>query len=140
MIMNKKQMTVAAFLMLVLLIAGCAQVTTRVRQNDGTYRTSKRLVFRSDLPSRSFSSEGDDMVATDFHNVTYKFPKGEGSFSKNFDQISFEGRKVKCIIVGRELSVNELRFSEFEKGDRVRITSDGKVFVNDIEREPLGDS
>ena len=138
--MNKKHTIVTAFLMLGLLIAGCAQVTTRVRQNDGTYHTSKRLIFRSDLPSRSFSSEGDDMVATDFHNVTYAFPKGNGSFSKNFDEISFQGRKVKCSIIGRELTVNELRFGEFEKGDLVRIASDGKVFVNDIEREPLGDS
>lgn len=138
--MNKKQTMVAAFLMLVVLIAGCAQVTTRVRQNDGTYREHKRLVFRSDLPSRSFSSEGDDMVATDFHNVTYAFPKGNGSFSKNFDEISFQGRKVKCSIIGRELTVNELRFGEFEKGDFVRIASDGKVFVNDIERDPFGDS
>lgn len=138
--MDIKHTTVTAFLMLGLLIVGCAQVTTRVRQNDGTYRTSKRLVFRSDLPGRSFSSKGDDMVATVFHNVTYAFPQGKGSFSKNFDGISFQGRQVKCSIVGRELTVNELRFREFEKGDRVRISSDGKVFVNDIERKPLGDS
>ena len=138
--MNKKQSMVAAFLMLVLLIAGCAQVTTHVRQNDGTYRTSKRLVLRSDLPSLSISSKGDDMEATEFHNVIYTFPQGKGSFSKNFDEISFQGRKVKCSIVGRELTINELRFGEFEEGDRVRISSDGKVFVNDIERKPLGDS
>lgn len=138
--MNIKQTMVTAFLMLGLLIAGCAQSTTRVRQDDGTYRTSKRLVFRSDLPNRSFSSEGDDMVANEFHDVTYTFPKGKGSFSKNLDKIDFEGRQVKCSIVGRELTVNELRFREFEKGDLVRITNDGKVFVNDIEREPLGNS
>ena len=138
--MNKKHTMVAAILMLGLLIAGCAQVTTHVRQNDGTYRTSKHWIFRSDLPSRSFSSEGDDMVATEFHNVTYTFPKGKGSFSKNFKEIKFQCHQVNCSIVGRELSVNELCFGEFEKGDSVRITSDGKVFVNDIEREPLGDS
>jgi len=138
--MNIKHTTVAVFLTLGLLIAGCAQSTIRVRQDDGTYRTYKRLVFRSDLPSRSFSSEGDDMIATEFHDVTYAFPQGKGSFSKNLDKIDFEGRKVKCSIVGRELTVNDLRFKEFEKGDLVRITSDGKVFVNDVEREPLGDS
>jgi hypothetical protein len=138
MIMNIKQKMLTAFLMPGLLIAGCAQVTTRVRQDDGTYRTSKRLVFRSDLPGRSFSSEGDDMVATVFHKVTYTFPKGKGSYSKNFDRISFEGRQVKCSIIGRELTVNELRFGEFEEGDLVRITYDGKVFVNDIEHKPLG--
>jgi hypothetical protein len=140
MIMNTKRVTVTAFLILGLLIVGCTQVTTRVRQDDGTYREHKRMVFPSDLPSRSFSSEGDDMVATVFHKVAYTFPKGKGSFSKNFDEISFQGGRVKCSIVGRELTVNELKFNEFEKGDRVRITSDGKVFVNDIEREPLGDS
>ncbi|MBN2594277.1 MAG: hypothetical protein JXA81_12285 [Sedimentisphaerales bacterium] len=138
--MNEKRMMVPAFLMLGLLIVGCAQVTTRIRQEDGTYRTSKRLIFRSDLPSRTFSSEGDDMVATVFHNVTYTFPQGKGSFSKDFDEISFQGKQVKCSIVGRELTVNESRFSEFEKGDQVRIASDGRVFVNDSDREPLAGS
>src|SRR4030042_655571 len=139
MIMNKKQTMVAAFLMLGFLMAGCAQVTTHVRQNDGTYRTSKRLVFRSDLPGRSFSSEGDDMVATEFHNVTYAFPQGKGSFSKNLHEISFQGRQINCRVVGRELTVNELRYGEFEKSDRVRITGDGKVFVNDVELKSPGD-
>lgn len=138
--MDKKRMIAAAFLMLGLIIAGCAQVTTRVKQEDGTYHTSKRLIFRSDLPSRSFSSEGDDMVVTKFHNVTYSFPQGKGSFSKDFKEISFQGKQVKCSIVGRELTVDESRFGEFEKGDQVRITSDGKVFVNDSKREPLGSS
>lgn len=138
--MHKKRTMVTAFLTLGLLIAGCAQVTTSVRQEDGTYRTSKRLVFRSDLPGRTFSSEGNDMVATVFHNVTYTFPKGEGSFSKDFEEISFQGGKVKCSIVGRKLTVNEERFGEFEKGDHVRITSDGTVLVNESEREPLGSS
>lgn len=137
--MNNRKMTTAAFLMLSLLLAGCAQVTTRIRQEDGMYRTSKRLVFRSDLPSRSFTSEGDDRVATEFHGVTYLFPKGKGSFSKNFDKIDFEGLQIRCSIVGRELTVNDLRFGEFEKGDLVRITSDNRVLVNDVERQPLGD-
>lgn len=135
--MHKKRTTVTAFLTLGLLIVGCAQVTTRVRQEDGTYRTSKRMIFRSDLPSRSFSSKGNGMVATVFHNVTYTFPKGEGSFSKDFEEITFQGGKVKCSIVGRELTVNESRFNEFEKGDHVRITSDAKVFVNDSEQKSL---
>ena len=138
--MNKKQAMVAAFLTLGLLMAGCAQVTVRKRQKDGTYRTSKHLAFRASLPDRSFSSAEDDMVATVFHNVTYAWPQGKGSLSENFDEISFQGRQINCSVVGRELSVNELRFRGFEKGDRVRITSDGKVFVNDIEREPLGGS
>jgi hypothetical protein len=140
MIMNKKQTMIAAFLMLGLLIAGCTQVTTGIRQEDGTYRTSKRWVFRSDLPGRSFRCDEDYMVASTLNDVTYAWPQGRGSLSMNFDGISFQGRQVKCSVVGRELSVNELRFGGFEKGDRVRITSDGKVFVNDIEREPLGGS
>jgi len=138
--MNKKQTMVAAFLMLGLLMAGCAQVTTSIRQEDGTYRTSKHSVFRSDLPGRSFRCEEDYMVATTLRDVTYGWPQGKGSLSKNFDEISFQGRQISCSVVGRKLSVNGLRFTGFEKGDRVRITSDGKVFVNDIEREPLGDS
>jgi hypothetical protein len=138
--MNKKRTTVAAFLMLSLLMAGCAQVTTRVRQEDGTYREYKRLVFRSDLPGRSFRCDEDYMVASKFNDVTYAWPQGKGSYSKNFDEISFQGRRINCHVVGRRLSVNGRRFGEFQKGDRARITGDGKVFVNDIEREPLGDT
>jgi len=137
--MKSKHTMAIAFLMLGMLMVGCAVVTSRVRQDDGTYREHKSLLYRSDLPSRSFSSDGDDMVATTFHNVTYVFPQGKGSFSKNFDEISFQGSHVKCSIFGRELTVNELRFREFEKGDHVRITSDGEVLVNDIERKPLDD-
>ena len=138
--MNNKQMITVVFFMLGLIIAGCAQVTTRVRQEDDTYRTSKRLVFSSDLPSRSFSSEGDDMVATEFHNVTYLFPKGTGNFSKNFNKIDFEGHQLKCSIVGRELKVNYSSCGELKKGDLVRITSEGRVLVNDVERKPIGDN
>lgn len=126
-------------LMFGLLATGCAQVTSRVRQNDGTYREYKVLVLRSDLmPDRSFSSDQDYMVATEFHGVTYAWPQGKGSLSENFEKVSFQGRRINCTVVGRRLSVNKLRFAEFEQGDRVRITRDGKVFVNDIEREPLG--
>lgn len=138
--MDKKQPMIAALLMFSLLVAGCVRVRTSVRQEDGTYRTSKRWVLRSSLFDRSFSSEEDYMVAHEFHDVTYVWPQGKGSFSKGFDEISFQGRQITCSVVGRRLTVNELQFSGFEKGDRVRITSDGEVFVNDIKREPLGDS
>ena len=100
--MNEKRVKVTAFLILGLLIAGCEQVTTRVRREDGTYRTSKRLVFRSDLPGRSFGSQEDYMVATKFQDVTYAWPQGKGSFSKNFKEISFEGRQINCRVVGRD--------------------------------------
>ena len=139
-IMSKKRTAVMATLMFGLLVTGCAQSTTRVRQDDGTYRTYKLLVFRPDLPDRSFRSDQDYMVATKFHGVTYAWPQGKGSLSENFDEISFQGRRMSCSVVGRRLTVNELRYAEFEQGDRVRITRDGKVFVNDIEREPLGDN
>ena len=138
--MNKKQTMVAAFLMFGLVVAGCVRVTTRVRQKDGTYRTSKHWVRRSSLFDLSFSSEEDYMVAHEFHDVTYTWPQGQGSLSAKFDEISFQGRQIECSVVGRQLTVNDSQFAEFEKGDRVRITSDGKVFVNDIEREPLGDN
>ena len=138
--MHKKRTTIAACLMLGLLVAGCVQVRTRVRQNDGTYRTSKHWVLRSSLSDRSFSSDEDYMVTHEFRGVTYVWPQGKGSLSKSFDEISFQGRQIKCSVVGRRLMVNDLQFAEFEKGDRVRITGDGRVFVNDIEREPLADS
>lgn len=136
--MNKTRTMVAALFLLGTLATGCARVTTSVRQEDGTYRTSKRWVLRSDLPGRSFRCDEDYMVATAFHGVTYAWPQGGGNYSQDFAEITFQGRQLDCHIVGRELSVNGSRFAGFEEGDRVRITADGKVFVNDIPREPLG--
>ena len=138
--MNRKQPVIAAFLVLGLLVTGCAKVTTRVRQEDGTYRTSNRWVFRCDLPGRSFSSDEDYMVAHEFHGVVYTWPQGKGRLSEDFEEIGFQGRQVTCSVVGRRLTVNDAQFSEFEQGDCVRITAAGQVFVNDIEREPLGDN
>jgi hypothetical protein len=80
------------------------------------------------------------MVAHEIHGVTYAWPKGRGSLSTNFNEITFQGSRISCRVVGRELSVNESHFAPFEKGDNVRITGQGKVFVNDLERQPLGDS
>lgn len=137
--MDKKQTMVAALLMLGLLMAGCAHITTRVRQEDGTYRTSKHWVLRSSLFDRSFSNKEDYMVAHEFHDVTYAWPQGQGNISAKFDEISFKSAQIECSVVGRQLTVNGSQYAEFEKGDRVRITRDGKVFVNDIEREPLGE-
>jgi len=71
-------------------MAGCAVVTTRVRQDDGTYREYKSLLYRSDLPSRSFSSEGDDMVSTTFHNVTYFFHKAREVFRRTSTRSAFK--------------------------------------------------
>jgi len=136
--MSQKQTVVAAFSILGLLLGGCARVTTTVRQEDGTYHTSKHWVLPSDLPDRSFRCDEDYMVATTLDGVTYAWPRGKGSYSKNFDEISFQGSGVKCNVVGRELSVNESRFGGFQKGDHVRIADNGEVFVNDIKRDPLG--
>jgi len=138
--MDRRQTMLAAFLALGLLVTGCAHVTTRVRQEDGTYRTSKHWVLRSSLFDRSFSSKEDYMVAHEIHGVTYAWPEGQGSLSPKFDEISFQGREIKCRVVGRQLTVNDVQFVEFEKGDQVRITAEGKVFVNDSERKPLGGS
>lgn len=47
----------------------------------------------------------------------------------------FEGNNVDCSVVERRLIINGRLFGEFEEGDRVRITGDGKVFVNDVEQK-----
>lgn len=138
--MNRSQTAVALFLMFGLLMAGCTQVKTRVRQDDGTYREQKRTVLRSDLPGLSFTCDEDYMVVHEIQGVTYTWPKGRGSLARNFNEITFENSRISCRVVGRELWVNESRFAAFEKGDRVRIAGDGKVFVNDVERKPLGAS
>jgi hypothetical protein len=133
--MNKEQNAILIILIFCLLTAGCAKSTFRVRQNDGTYRTSTHLIFQPDFADRSFSSSSDYMISTGFDDVTYIWPKGKGNFSKNSNEITFEGKNISCSVVERRLTINGRRIGEFDEGDRVRITGDGKVFVNDVERK-----
>ena len=131
--MNKIQNATLTILIFCLLAAGCAKSTVSTKQNDGTYRATTHLVFQPDFADRSFSSSSDNMISTGFNNVTYVWPQGKGNFSKNFNEITFEGNNISCSVVERRLTINGSRIAEFDEGDNVRITGDGKVFVNDIE-------
>ena len=137
--MNTKRMAIVITLMLCLLTAGCAKSTVSVKQNDGTYRTSTQLVFYPDFADRSFSSGSNYMISTKFSDVTYVWPQGKGNFSKNFNEITFKDKNISCSIVERRLTINRRRIAEFEEGDKVRITGEGKVFINDTELKSPGD-
>jgi len=133
--MNKKQKTIVTIMIFIVLAAGCSQSTVRERQDDGTYRTSTHLIFYPDFADRSFSSSEDYMISTGFNDVTYVWPQGKGNFSKDSNEITFEGKNINCSVVERRLTINGSRIVEFKEGDRIRITGDGKVFVNDVERK-----
>jgi hypothetical protein len=79
------------------------------------------------------------MLSTEFNDVTYIWPEGKGNFSRNFNEISFEGKTIKCSVVKRRLTINGRQTGQFDEGDRVRITGDGNVFVNDVELKSPGD-
>jgi len=138
--MNKKRTAIVVILMHVLLASGCSKSTVNVKQDDSTYRTTTHMILRPGFADRSFSSSKDYMFSTEFNDVTYIWPQGEGKFSKNSGEISFEGKNINCSVVERRLTINGSRTAEFEEGDRVRITGDGKVFVNDVEFKPSGDT
>jgi len=133
--MNKKRTPTLTILMLGLLAAGCAQSTTDAGKNNQTYSTAMHLMLQPDFADRSFSSSEDFSLSTEFNDVTYIWPEGKGNFSKRLNEISFEGKSISCTVVERTLTINGHRIAEFEKGDRVRITGDGKVFVNGVERK-----
>jgi len=137
--MNNKRTPIVITLMLCLLAAGCAKSTVRAKQNDGTYRTTTHLIFQPDFADRSFSSSKDYMLSTEFNDVTYIWPKGKGNLSKKSNEISFEGNNISCSVIKRRLTINGRRAGEFDEGDRVRITGDGKVFANDVELKSPGD-
>ena len=137
--MNKKRTAIVTILILCLLMAGCAKSTVHTKQNDGTYRTTTHLIFQPDFADRSFSSSNDYMVSTGFDDVTYVWPKGKGNFSKNFNEIRFKGNSIDCTVAERRLTINGRPAGQFEEGDRVRITGDGKIFVNDVELKSPGD-
>jgi hypothetical protein len=130
---GKKQNVIVIMLMFCLLAAGCEQSTVQERQDDGMYRTSTQLIFYPDFADRSFKSNEDYSISTTFNDVTYIWPEGEGNFSKDSNEITFEGKNIKCSVVKRRLIINGNRIIEFNEGDRVRITGNGKVFVNDVE-------
>ncbi|MFH1417128.1 MAG: hypothetical protein ABII12_02430 [Planctomycetota bacterium] len=138
--MNRTRITVSIALTLVWLAAGCAHYTSYVRQDDGTYREKTGWLLRPMTLTdfRSFTCDKDYMVASEHLGVTYGWPKGKGMISEDFNEIEFEGEKIKCKIVGCGLTVNGKSFGEFQAGDRVRIAPDGRVFVNDVERPATG--
>jgi hypothetical protein len=137
--MNNKRTAIVIILTLCLLAGGCGQSTVHVKQDEDTYSTSMHMIFQPDYADRSFSTSKDYMLSTEFNDVTYIWPEGKGSFSRKLKEISFEGKSIKCSVIERQLKINGRQIGEFEEGDRVRITGDGKVFVNDVELKSPGD-
>jgi len=137
--MNTKRTAIVTILMLGLMAAGCAKSTVHTKQNNGTYRTTTHLIFQPDFADRSFSSSNDYMLSTEFNDVTYIWPEGKGNFSRNFNEIRFKGKSIDCSVTERRLTINGRPAGQFEEGDRVRITGDGKVLVNGVELESSGD-
>lgn len=131
--MDNKRIAIVIILMLCLLAGGCAQSTVHVKQDEDTYGTSMHMIFQPDYADRSFSISKDYMLSTEFNDVTYIWPEGKGNFSRKLKGISFEGKSISCSVVGRILTINGRRIAEFEQDDRVRITGDGRVFVNGAE-------
>jgi hypothetical protein len=133
-------MVIVITLTICLLAGGCGQSTVNVKQDEETYGTSMHLIFQPDFADRSFSSSKDYTLSTEFNDVTYIWPEGKGSFSRKLKGISFEGKKIKCSVVERQLTINEHQIGEFEQGDRVRITGDGEIFVNNVKLKPSDDT
>jgi hypothetical protein len=75
------------------------------------------------------------MVATKMSEVTYEWPTGKGHFS-DWETIAFKGDGISCEVRMRTLTVNGRHYGEFEPGDRVRLTPDGRVLVNGAEQTP----
>jgi hypothetical protein len=127
----------AAALIIACALGGCTSSTTTVRQNDGTYKTYHELTwFPSTVDYETFECTDDYMVATTLDGVTYAFPRGTGRLTGP-KRIEFEGAAVDAVVDKRNLTVNDNVYKGFDKGDVVRIGSDGRVFVNDTERMPV---
>lgn len=131
--MDNKRIAIVIILTLCLLAGGCAQSTVHVKQDEDTYGTSMHMIFQPDYADRSFSISKDYILSTEFNDVTYIWPEGKGNFSRKLKEISFEGKSINCSVIERRLTINGQQIAEFEQGDRVRITGDGKVFVNGAE-------
>jgi hypothetical protein len=139
--MSRSLMMFSLALVPALSAAGCTVATVRVRQDDGTYRTTQELVWTHELDWRSyrtFTCQDDYMVATQMWDVTYEWPKGKGRLEED-GTTTFEGDGIEAETRKRMLTVNGRQYGEFAKGDRVRITPDGAVLVNGEEAMPHAD-
>jgi hypothetical protein len=125
-------------LALVMSVVGCTPATTRVRQDDGTYKTRQTLIRWSPESYRSFTCQEDYMVATTLFEVTYEWPRGQGRL-EDIQTVTFKNQAIDCTVRGRVMSVNGQPFAEFEAGDHVRLTPDGRVLVDGVERSPAGE-
>ncbi len=136
--MRRTPMRLSLALAFAVCVAGCTTATVRVRQPDGTYKTTKELVWTHEVDGSSYSSfecQEDYMVATDMWDVTYEWPKGTGRLTDDLSTV-FEGKGIHCEARKRSLTLNGKHYGEFAKGDRVRITPDARVLVNGVEQAP----
>ena len=134
--MNAQRILLTVTIVLALLLAGCTTAKSTVRQKDGTYRTTHHLIFKPSMSDfLDFRCLENYDTATTLHGVTYEWPQGSGSLMMP-DTIVFTGRNLNCRVVGNSLTINGREFGQFKEGDRVRITPDGKVLVNDVEHVP----
>lgn len=140
--MNKSRVLLSLILLLTLFAMGCVSVESRVRQDDGTYRTTQSLTWRSDWESlvdldfTSFECTEDHMVAATVMGVTYGWPKGKGSYV-GVDSLDFESETLRCEVRQRTLTINGEVCGTFEEGDTVVIMPDGQV---NVQRQEMQES
>jgi hypothetical protein len=95
-----------------------------------TSKPGKPAIRLSGDPLDTFKTDADGGVASTFCDVTYEFPKGTG-YVLSTTELVFQGDTILCEISGRKLSIHGRPVAESAPGDRVRITSDGRVLVNE---------
>jgi len=124
-------------LVIALVSAGCTTCTTSVRQPDGTYKTTRHMIWRpSPDEYRSFEADEDYMIQTTWHGVTYEWPKGKNELT-SLTEMVFHGESVECHVTKRSLTVNGKSYGEMKKGARVRLTGEGEVYVDGVKRPPI---
>ena len=135
--MKAKGIGLIALLLVTLLTAGCTTCTTTVRQDDGTYKTTRHMIWRpSPEEYRSFESDKDYMIETTWYGVTYEWPRGKSELTSLSD-MEFHGDSVECHVTKRALTVNGKSYGEMKEGTRVRLTGEGDVYVDGVKRPPI---
>jgi hypothetical protein len=135
--MTGRGISLIALLLVASLAAGCTTCTTTVRQPDGTYQTTRHLIWRPSADDyTSFESDKDYMIATTWYGVTYEWPRGKSELTSLTD-MEFHGPSVDCHVTKRALTVNGKSYGEMEEGTCVRLTGDGEVYVDGVKRPPI---
>ena len=93
------------------------------------------VIAASVILTLSGCSSSNSVITND--GVVYELPSEVRDFTMAGETVSFEANGVQFSVVDRRVTMNAIPYGTVGPGDRVRISTDGRLFVNNEERRPF---